>query len=47
MTVERFNDRFPSTISLEALLLLNGWSAGQRLEGGSLAKRVTGTGGPR
>jgi predicted Zn-dependent protease len=47
MTVERFHDRFQSTISFEALLLLNGWSAGQRLEGGSLAKRVTGTGGPR
>ena len=47
MTVERFNERFPSTISFEALLLLNGWSAGQRLEGGSLAKRVIGTGGPR
>lgn len=47
MTVETFNDRYPSTIDFDELLLLNGWTAGQRVEGGSLVKRVTGTGGPR
>jgi predicted Zn-dependent protease len=47
MTVETFGERYPSTISMDELLMLNGWTAGQRLEAGSLAKRVTGTGGPR
>jgi predicted Zn-dependent protease len=47
MTVETFNQRFPSTIDVEDLLLLNGWTAGQRLDAGSSAKRVTGSGGPR
>jgi len=47
MSVETFNERFPSTVEFNELLLLNGWTAGQRLEAGTLVKRVTGTGGPR
>ena len=47
MSVESFNERYPSTISMDQLLLLNGWTSGQRVEAGSLAKRVTGRGGPR
>lgn len=47
MSAESFNERYPSTIEFDELLMLNGWTAGQRLEAGSLAKRVTGTGGPR
>ncbi|MFQ5529303.1 MAG: M48 family metalloprotease [Gemmatimonadota bacterium] len=47
MTAESFHERYPSTIPFDDLLLLNGWAAGERLEAGSLAKRVTGTGGPR
>jgi len=47
MSVESFNERFPSTIEFDELLLLNGWAPGQQLDAGSLAKRVTGTGGPR
>lgn len=47
MSVESFNERYPSTVEFDELLLLNGWTAGQRLEAGVLVKRVTGTGGPR
>jgi predicted Zn-dependent protease len=47
MSVESFNERFPSTIEFDELLLLNGWAPGQQLDAGSLAKRVTGTGGPK
>ncbi len=47
MSVESFDERYPSTIEFDELLLLNGWLAGERLEAGSLVKRVTGTGGPR
>lgn len=47
MTVETFDDRFPSTIPFDELLLLNGWLPGQRIEEGILVKRVVGTGGPR
>lgn len=47
MSVETFSQRYPSTIDFDALLLLNGWNPGQRLEAGSLAKRVRGSGGRR
>ena len=47
MTAETFNQRFPSTVELADVLLLNGWTAGQRLEAGTLVKRVVGSGGPR
>lgn len=47
MTVETFNQRYPSTVELDDVLTLNGWSAGQQLAAGSLAKRVVGSGGPR
>ena len=47
MTVETFDQRFPSTIEFEDLLLLNGWQAGERLSAGQLAKRVVGSGGPQ
>jgi predicted Zn-dependent protease len=47
MSVESFNERYPSTVEFDEVLLLNGWTAGQRLEAGVLVKRITGTGGPR
>lgn len=47
MTVETFRERYPSTIEFDDVMLLNGWTAGDRLEAGQLAKRVVGTGGPR
>jgi hypothetical protein len=47
MSVESFNQRYPSTIEFQDVLMLNGWSEGQRLAAGSLAKRVVGSGGPR
>jgi predicted Zn-dependent protease len=47
MTVETFNQRFPSTVEFADVMLLNGWTAGERLEAGRLVKRVVGSGGPR
>jgi len=47
MTAESFNQRYPSTLELDDVLMLNGWSAGQSLQAGQLAKRVVGSGGPR
>jgi predicted Zn-dependent protease len=47
MTAETFNQRYPSTVELDDVLMLNGWSAGQSLQAGQLAKRVVGSGGPR
>lgn len=46
MSVETFQQRFPSTIELDELLFLNGWQAGEQLAAGRLAKRVVGAGGP-
>lgn len=46
MTAERFFQRFPSTVTLETVRLVNGWDPGQVLPAGSLAKRVTGEGVP-
>jgi predicted Zn-dependent protease len=46
LTIEQFAARYPSTISLERLALLNGVAAGERLPAGRLMKRVTGGGIP-
>lgn len=46
MTAESFDQRYPSTIEFDELLMLNGWVAGERLSAGQLAKRVVGSGGP-
>jgi hypothetical protein len=40
MTLAEFNRRYPSSIPIERLALLNGVAADGRLEAGSLAKRV-------
>jgi predicted Zn-dependent protease len=42
MTIEEFARRFPSTVSVPALAILNGVDAGGRLEAGRKAKRVVG-----
>lgn len=47
MSVERFNEAFPSTADFDAVMLINGWTPGQQLEAGSLVKRLVGSGGPR
>ena len=46
MTVERFFQRFPSTVSLEMVRLINGWEEGHVIPAGGLAKRVVGEGVP-
>ncbi|MCK5449210.1 MAG: M48 family metalloprotease, partial [Gemmatimonadetes bacterium] len=46
MTAERFFQRFPSTVNLETVRLINGWEQGQVLPAGSPAKRVVGEGVP-
>jgi predicted Zn-dependent protease len=47
MTARRFHERFPSTVELETVLQINGLYADDRVEAGTLLKRVVGTGGPR
>lgn len=47
MSVESFYERYPSTVEFDEVLMINGWSAGQQLSSGVLAKRVVGSGGPR
>lgn len=46
MTVERFYQRFPSTVSLPRILLINGLEAGDVIPAGRLVKRVVGEGVP-
>jgi predicted Zn-dependent protease len=46
MTAERFFQRFPSTVNLETVRLVNGWNEGHVIPAGSLAKRVVGEGVP-
>lgn len=46
MTAERFFQRFPSTVTLETVRLINGWDQGQVIAAGTLAKRVVGEGVP-
>ncbi len=46
MTAERFFQRFPSTVNLETVRLINGWEQGHVLPAGSPAKRVVGEGVP-
>lgn len=42
MTLEDFNRHYPSTLDLEALAILNGVEVDQRLETGTLVKRIVG-----
>ncbi len=46
MTAERFFQRFPSTVTLETVRLINGWDEGDVIAAGTLAKRVVGEGVP-
>jgi len=46
MTAERFFQRYPSTVSLDTIRLINGWDAGHVIPAGTLVKRVTGEGVP-
>jgi len=46
MTVERFFQRFPSTVSLETVKMINGWDEGHVIPAGTLVKRVVGEGVP-
>lgn len=46
MTIERFDQRYPSTVPLEELLLINGLEPGAVLTAGSRVKRVVGEGVP-
>ncbi len=46
MTAERFFMRFPSTVSLETVRLINGWDEGHVIPAGTQAKRVVGEGVP-
>ena len=46
MTAERFFQRFPSTVSLETVRLVNGWDEGHVIPAGTLVKRVVGEGVP-
>jgi predicted Zn-dependent protease len=46
MTAERFFQRFPSTVSLEKVRLINGWEAGHVIPAGDFVKRVVGEGVP-
>jgi len=47
MTLQQFNQQYPSTISLEELAVINGIAPGALLERGALIKRVTGGELPR
>jgi predicted Zn-dependent protease len=42
MTIEEFARRYPSTVSVQTLAIVNGVEPGQRLEAGRKAKRVVG-----
>ena len=42
MTIEKFDSRYPSSIPIETLALINGVATGGTLRVGSLVKRVTG-----
>ncbi len=46
MTVERFFQRYPSTVSLPTVILINGLEEGQVIQAGTLLKRVLGEGVP-
>jgi predicted Zn-dependent protease len=46
MTIERFNQRYPSTVPMDELLLINGLAEGAVLTAGSHVKRVVGEGAP-
>jgi predicted Zn-dependent protease len=46
MTAERFFMRFPSTVTLETVRVINGWEAGHVIPEGTLVKRVVGEGVP-
>lgn len=42
MTLEQFNQRLPSTVSVQQLAIINGLEEGQTLKSGQLVKRVVG-----
>ena len=42
MTLEEFDRRYPSTVPLETIALINGRAPGDRLTAGTKVKRVTG-----
>lgn len=46
MTLEAFHQRFPSTVPMETVGLINRVSPGQTIPSGTLMKRVTGAGAP-
>jgi predicted Zn-dependent protease len=46
MTAEEFVSRHPSTVNEETVFRINGIRASDRIEAGTLLKRVTGSGGP-
>lgn len=46
MTIERFNQRYPSTVPLDELLLINGLEPNAVLTAGTRVKRVVGEGVP-
>jgi predicted Zn-dependent protease len=46
MTGEEFVARYPSTVPGEDVFRINGMRSSDRIEAGTLLKRVTGSGGP-
>jgi predicted Zn-dependent protease len=46
MTAEEFVERYPSTVEEEIVFRINGMRSSDRIEAGTLLKRVTGSGGP-
>jgi hypothetical protein len=40
MTIEAFNQAYPSTIEIERLAIINGVQLGETMPGGRLVKRV-------
>ena len=46
MTIERFFQRFPSTVTLATIVVINGMDPGEVIPAGTLVKRVTGEGVP-
>ena len=42
MTLEDFDTRYPSSVDLETLALINNRKPGESIEAGSLVKRVVG-----
>ncbi|MEE9206770.1 MAG: hypothetical protein V3U67_00145 [Gemmatimonadota bacterium] len=47
MTITEFQQRFPSTISLDRLAVMNGVEAGESIPAGTTMKQVVGKGAPQ